>query len=54
MIDILLKYILLYDFFNDLDAHSDFEKNCHKKAGQVELFLSYVCSNFFIRGSNPM
>ena len=28
-----------------LDALSDFDKkNCHKKAGQVELFLSKVCS----------
>ena len=31
-------------FLNDLDAQSDFEKNCHKRTGQVELFLSYVCS----------
>ena len=35
MIDILLKYILWYEFLNDLDAQSDF-----KKAGQVEPFLS--------------
>ena len=27
MIDILLKYILWYDFLNDLDAQSDFDKN---------------------------
>ena len=41
MINILLKYILWYEFSNDLDAESDFEKkNCHKKAGQVEAFLS--------------
>ena len=41
MIDILLKYILRYEFLNDLDARSDFEKkNCHKKAIQVEPFLS--------------
>ena len=34
MIDILLKYILWYEFLNDLDALSDYEeKNCHKKAG---------------------
>ena len=26
MIDILLKYILWYDFLNDLDAQSDFNK----------------------------
>ena len=42
MIDILLKYILWYEFLNDLDAQRDFEKNknCHTKAGQVEPFLS--------------
>ena len=27
MIDILLKYILWYNFLNDLDAQSDFDKN---------------------------
>ena len=27
MIDILLKYILWYDFLNDLDAQIDFDKN---------------------------
>ena len=27
MIDILLKYILWYDFLNDVDARSDFDKN---------------------------
>ena len=26
IIDILLKYILSYEFFNDLDAQTDFEK----------------------------
>ena len=26
MIDILLKYILWYEFLNDLDAQRDFEK----------------------------
>ena len=41
IIDILLKYILSHEFFNDLDAQSDFEKkNCHTKARQVEPFLS--------------
>ena len=41
MIDILLKYILWYDFLNDLDAQSSFDKKfCHKKAGQVQPFLS--------------
>ena len=38
---ILLKYILWYQFLNDLDAQSDFDKKiCHKKASQVEPFLS--------------
>ena len=27
MIDILLKYILWYEFSNDLDAQNDFDKN---------------------------
>ena len=27
MIDILLKYILWYEFLNNLDAQSDFDKN---------------------------
>ena len=40
MTDILLKYILRYDFLNDLDALSAFEKLLSQKAGQVELFLS--------------
>ena len=32
---------LWYESFNNLDAQSDFEKQfCHKKAGQVEPFLS--------------
>ena len=32
LIDILLKYILWYEFSNYLEAQSDFEKNfCHKK-----------------------
>ena len=39
IIDILLKYILWYEFLNDLDAQNDFEKKkCHKKAGQVDPF----------------
>ena len=38
---ISLKYILWYEFLNDLDAQSDFDKNfVTKKAGQVEPFLS--------------
>ena len=40
MIDILLKYILGYDFFNNLDAKSDFEKKLSQKPSQVEPFLS--------------
>ena len=41
MIDILLKYILWHELLNDSDAQSDFEaKNCHKKTGQLEPFLS--------------
>ena len=41
MIDILLKYILLYEFLNDLDAQSYFDKTfCQKKAVQVVSFLS--------------
>ena len=41
MIDILLKYILWYEFLNNLDAQSDFDKNIvTKKGGQVEPFLS--------------
>ena len=33
---------------NDLDAQSDFDKKrCHKKAGQVEPFLSWICSNLY-------
>ena len=40
MIDILLKYIVWYEFLNDFDAQSDFgKKNCHKKGDQVEPFL---------------
>ena len=27
MIDICLKYILSYEFLNDLDVQSDFDKN---------------------------
>ena len=39
MIDILLKYILWYEFLNDLDAQTDFDKKLSKKTGQVEPFL---------------
>ena len=45
MINIIFKYILWYEFLNDLDDQSDFDKkNCHKKAGQVEPFLSILCT----------
>ena len=41
MIDVLLKYILWYEFLNDLDAKKDFEiKFVTQKAGQVKQFLS--------------
>ena len=41
LIDILLRFILWYEFLNDLDAQSDFDKNdVTKKTGQVEPFLS--------------
>ena len=41
MIDILLKYILWYEFSNDFYGQSDFDKKfVTKKAGQVEPFLS--------------
>ena len=41
MIDILLKYILWYEFLNNLYAQTDFNKKIvTKKAGQVEPFLS--------------
>ena len=32
MIDILLKYILWYEFLNDLDAQRDFDKNLVTKS----------------------
>ena len=41
VIDIFLKYILWYDFLNDLDTQSDLEKYfVTKKSGQEEPFLS--------------
>ena len=42
MIDILLKYILpWYEFLNDLDAQSDFDKKkLSQKSRSVEPFLS--------------
>ena len=41
MIDILLKYIPWSEFLNDLDSQNDFDKkDCHKKADQVEPFVS--------------
>ena len=51
MINILLKCILWYEFLNDLNAQSDFwQKNCHKKAGQVEPFLSFKYALAFLMG----
>ena len=42
MNDILLKYILCYEFLNDLDAQRDFEKNiCHKKT-KKHSYLKYA------------
>ena len=40
MIDILLKYILWYEFLYDLDAQIDFDKKLSQKTCQVEPFLS--------------
>ena len=38
---ISIIYTLWYEFLNNLDAQSDFEKYCvTKKTGQVEPFLS--------------
>ena len=39
MIDILLKYILWYEFWNDLDAQSDFDKNFVKKSRSSRTIL---------------
>ena len=41
MIDILLKYILCYEFFNGLDAQSDFDKKIVTKK-PVKLNRSYL------------
>ena len=50
MIDILLKYILWYEFFNDLDAKSYFDKSfATKKTVQVEPFLSKVCCSILVK-----
>ena len=39
MVDILFKYILWYEFLNDFDAQSNFDKTfVTRKAGQVEPF----------------
>ena len=32
MVDVLLKYILWYEFFNDLDDQSDFDKKLSQKS----------------------
>ena len=44
MIDILLKYILLYEFLNDFDAQRDFDKNCvtKKPFKQNHSYLKYA------------
>ena len=41
MIDVLLKYVLWYNFLNDLDAQSDFDKNFVTKK-PVKLNHSYL------------
>ena len=44
MIDILLKYILWYEFWNNLDAQSDFEKKLSQKnwSSRIILILSML------------
>ena len=44
MIDSLLKYILLYEFSNDLDAQSDFDKKIVSKmpVKQNHSYLKYA------------
>ena len=39
IIDILLKYILWYEFANDLDVQSDFDKNFVTKKWSSETIL---------------
>ena len=42
MIDILLKYILWYEFLNDLDAESDFIKKLSQKSGSSRTILILI------------
>ena len=44
MIDLLLKYILWHEFFSDLDAQSDFDKNfvTKKLVKKNHSYLDYV------------
>ena len=48
MIDILLKYILRYEFLNNLDAQSDFDTNCHEKSwsSRTIFILSKILATF--------
>ena len=39
MIDILLKHIICYEFLNDLDAQSDFEKKLSQKSWSSRTIL---------------
>ena len=51
MVDILLKYILWYDFLNDLDIQSDFDKKIvTKKPVQYNhSYLRYALKQVKIR-----
>ena len=44
MIDNLLKYILWYEFLNDLNAHKDFDKKCvtKKPVKENHSYLKYA------------
>ena len=46
--DILLKYTLLNEFLNDLDAQSDFDKKLSQKnwSSRTILILLKVCSSY--------
>ena len=46
MIDILLKYILWYEFSNDLDAKSDFDKKITKKWPSKTILLTILPRKF--------
>ena len=39
MIDILLKYIVWYEFLDDLDAQSDFDKKLSEKSWSSRTIL---------------